>query len=260
MKKLSSLLLVFVSFLLIGCAKTEVKPQTTIKPSVTTALPTDNTQVKTVAPDASVTVYLVLTQVGLYNGAKGQDYAELGIENAIEFKGKVGDALPDGTKITASGGRGQFSSWVSYNGSGAPTAYTTIPNVDGKILYANWSEGDSENPITPVTPVEGECFYLKPNSNWLKDGARFAVYTFNGSETGIWFDMTDTDGDGIYEVSSENLRENIIFCRMNGSTTENNWDNRWNQTNDLALPSDGSNLYTVADGAWSQGDGSWSTK
>ena len=257
MKKLSSILLVFISFLLIGCAKTEVMPQTTTKRAVTTVSPSDNTQVVTVSPDADVTIYLVLTEVGLYNGAKGQDYAELGIENAIEFKGKVGDALPDGTKITASGSKGQFSSWVSYDGKGAPTAYTTIPNVDGKILYANWSEGDSENPITPV---EKECFYLKPNANWLKDGARFAVYTFNGSETGVWFDMTDSDGDGIYEISSENLKEKIIFCRMNGSKAENNWDNRWNQTNDLTLPTDGSNLYTVAEGAWSQGDGSWSTK
>ena len=36
----------------------------------------------------------------------------------------------------------------------------------------------------------------------------------------------------------------VIFCRMDGSTTENNWDNKWNQTVDLA-PTDDNNQFTV---------------
>ena len=47
---------------------------------------------------------------------------------------------------------------------------------------------------------------------------------------------------------------------MNPSTTANNWNNKWNQTADLVIPTDGKNLYTVAEGAWDKGAGTWSTK
>ena len=98
--------------------------------------------------------------------------------------------------------------------------------------------------------------YLKPNSNWTQANARFAAYFFgNGDE---WVSMTDSNGDGIYECTSPNKSyTNVIFCRMNPSSTTNSWDTKWDQTNDLTY--DGNkNLYTVAAGAWSKGSGSWS--
>lgn len=105
----------------------------------------------------------------------------------------------------------------------------------------------------------GEVLYLKPNSNWTQAGARFAAYFFNNS-TGknTWVSMTDSNGDGIYEVTAPSGNwANVIFCRMNPSTSANNWDNKWNQTSDLTY--DGTNnLYTVADGAWDNGGGTWS--
>lgn len=59
--------------------------------------------------------------------------------------------------------------------------------------------------------------------------------------------MTDTDNDGIYEADvPEGTWTGVIFCRMNGSTTDNNWDNKWNQTVDL-LPTGDNNLFTVTD-------------
>ncbi len=42
-------------------------------------------------------------------------------------------------------------------------------------------------------------------------------------------------GDNLYSVDIPEGFSNIIFCRMNGATTENNWGNKWNQTNDLAI-------------------------
>ena len=54
-------------------------------------------------------------------------------------------------------------------------------------------------------------------------------------------------GDGTYEVHLPEGYDygcNIIFCRMNPSTTANNWNNKWNQTSDLKTPTDGKNLYT----------------
>ena len=100
--------------------------------------------------------------------------------------------------------------------------------------------------------------YLAPNSNWKSDGARFAAYFFDNGET--WVDMTDSDGDGIYECSVPEGFPSVIFCRMNSGTTENNWNNKWNQTGNLTVPTDGKNLFTVPDTEWDNFTGSWSTK
>ncbi|MGN0509327.1 MAG: hypothetical protein ACI4GX_08825 [Ruminococcus sp.] len=99
--------------------------------------------------------------------------------------------------------------------------------------------------------------YLKPNSNWLKDSARFAVYLFQGS-TNTWTDMSDEDGDGYYEATlPEGEWEKIIFCRMNPNSTTNGWSTKWNQTSDLDIPDD-MNCYTVKDATWDKGGGEWS--
>ena len=97
--------------------------------------------------------------------------------------------------------------------------------------------------------------YLSPNSNWKQDNPRYAVYTWDGGDK--WFDMADTNGDGVYEVTIPAGIENIIFCRMNPATTANNWNNKWNQTSDLKYDST-KNHYTVAEGAWDKGAGTWS--
>ena len=105
----------------------------------------------------------------------------------------------------------------------------------------------------------GTTLYLKPNSNWTKDGARFAAYLCNGSSSAKWYSMSDCNGDGIYEmtVNSSESHKNVIFCRMNGRNQTNGWDNKWNQTSDLTW--DGTkNQYTVKDGTWDKGGGTWS--
>ena len=109
---------------------------------------------------------------------------------------------------------------------------------------------------TEAEPVK-EYIYLKPNSNWVVDNARFAVYTWIEGGEVKWYDMVDSDDDGIYEVEKSLLHNNIIFCRM-APNTSNNWESKWNQTSDLTLPSDGNNLYTIADGSWDNGNGTWS--
>ena len=99
--------------------------------------------------------------------------------------------------------------------------------------------------------------YMKPNANWKDAGARFAAYFFEG-DANTWVSLTDADGDGVYECSVPAGYSNLIFTRMNPSSSDNNWDNRWNQTSDLKIPSDGTNLYTVKEGTWDNGGGTWS--
>ena len=102
-----------------------------------------------------------------------------------------------------------------------------------------------------------EVLYLQPNSNWLQASARFAAYFYGNGET--WVDCTDSDGDGVYEVTVPSGYTSVIFCRMDPSTSTNSWDSKWNQTSDLTIPTDGTNCYTVEDGTWDAGNGSWST-
>ena len=99
--------------------------------------------------------------------------------------------------------------------------------------------------------------YLKPNSNWKKDNARFAAYFFGNGET--WVNMTLTTGEtDIYQVEAPTGYPNVIFCRMNPGAKENKWNNKWNQTSDLNVPTNSNTLYIVKENTWDKGGGSWS--
>ena len=120
--------------------------------------------------------------------------------------------------------------------------------VEGNLFFDNYVE-----PVAPSDVV----LYLQPNANWNLDGARFAAYFFGNGDT--WVDMTLVEGEtNIYAVTVPAGFENIIFCRMNPGVAANNWNNKWNQTEDLKVPTDGTNLYTVTENTWDNGGGVWS--
>ena len=139
--------------------------------------------------------------------------------------------------------------------------YVVEPGVDYTTVAEQTENG--EEPKQEEPEVTEKVVYLKPNSNWKQSNARFAAYFWGGTTGEKWVSMTDEDKDGIYEVHLPEGYDygcNIIFCRMNPSTTANNWNNKWNQTSDLKTPTDGKNMYTVKDGTWDKGGGSWSVK
>ena len=104
--------------------------------------------------------------------------------------------------------------------------------------------------------LQAKTLYLAPNENWKKDGARFAIYTFGNGEG--WYSMSAVNGaSGFYQATIDDKYPQVIFCRMNPATSENNWGNKWNQTSDLTLET-GKDLYTIAEGAWDKGAGTWS--
>ena len=136
--------------------------------------------------------------------------------------------------------------------------YVMADGVDYKTATEQTVNG--QEPVQEEPEVTDIAIYLKPNSNWKKDDARFAAYFWNNSGN-VWVSMADADNDGIYECclpEGYELGCNVIFCRMNPATTANNWNNKWNQTEDLKTPTDGKNLYTVKDGTWDKGGGEWS--
>lgn len=72
------------------------------------------------------------------------------------------------------------------------TADLSIP--DGKNLFTindgSWSEGTWGT----YSPAQAGTIYLKPNSNWKIDNARFSIYTF-GSDGEHWYSMTKINDD-----------------------------------------------------------------
>lgn len=115
---------------------------------------------------------------------------------------------------------------------------------------------------------ETKTYYFKPKDNyWNSADARFAAYVHNSTNDSYnWYDMKYEEALSCYSFTltlSDGYNE-VIFCRMNGSTTDNNWNNKWNQTPGKdkgyeKLPTDGKNYYILNDG-WDNCGGSWSTK
>ena len=117
---------------------------------------------------------------------------------------------------------------LKFGGNGEQTLSLTVPN-DDKMLYDMTSK--------TITKL-----YLKANSNWKADGARFAAYFFGNGEK--WVSMTAVAGQtDLYEVTipTDKSYPSVIFCRMNPNAATNEWGNRWNQTADLTIPTDGTN-------------------
>ena len=112
-----------------------------------------------------------------------------------------------------------------------------------------------------------KTYYFEPNGKWKSADARFAAYVHNSTNDSYnWYDMKYEEALSCYSFTltlSDGYNE-VIFCRMNGSTTDNNWDNKWNQTPGTdkgyeKLPTDGKNYYILNDG-WDNCGGSWTTK
>lgn len=110
------------------------------------------------------------------------------------------------------------------------TSYTTIKSVT----------------VTTPSPTT-QTIYLKPTNLWNADNARFAAYYFDDSSNYGWVDMTRTsDCEEVYVAQIPANYTNIIFCRMNPATKENNWTPEttlWNQTVDLSV--ENGKVYTI---------------
>lgn len=168
--------------------------------------------------------------------------------------------------VTATAENGTVEGFGEYE-EGAEATLTATP-AEG-YEFVNWTSGETEvstaNPFTfTVTSdttlvanfkeVEPVKLYLNAK-DWGYGDARFAAYFFDPAK---WVDMTKVEGEAyIYEVEVPAGYTQVIFVRMNGNTTENNWENKWNQTGNLTIPTDGKNMFKPDD--WDGKTTTWST-
>lgn len=123
--------------------------------------------------------------------------------------------------------------------------------------------GIAEMKYGTVTILEGvpTTLYFIPNTEWKQtgDAARFAAYLYGDTGASIWADMTLIDAEaGVYSfLVDRHLYDYVIFTRMNPATTENSWENRWNQSADITIPKD-MNCATMDEGYWDEATVVWS--
>lgn len=150
------------------------------------------------------------------------------------------------------------------------TADLLVPTGDDVCYVINadsWDAGywtsypptgaEPENPGTDnpgtVVPSDGVKVYLKPNSNWLEAGARFAAYLWETGRGEVWVNLVADTEAGVYTCTTPAGYSNIIFVRMDPSKPANTWDNKWGQTTDLFVPTGDSVCYVINDGSWDAG-------
>lgn len=165
---------------------------------------------------------------------------------------------------------GGISYKVSVNGGTAVSGRTfTVPSevgyftVDfiatdkaGNTTKREFTFYATSSDYTITTNIYNENKLYLNAQFWNSGGARFAAYFYNGNTSNKWVDMTNM-GNSIYSVEiPAGTWPNVIFCRMNGSTTANNWDNKWNQSPDLIVSGNTKKIYNVT--GWDK-TGSWSS-
>lgn len=107
-------------------------------------------------------------------------------------------------------------------------------------------------PVVTFEPevVEMKTVYMLPNSAWTSAKGRYAAYCWGTEFAHTWYDMTDADKDGVYEVEVPETCENIIFCCMSAANSANDWNNKIHQTEDLTMPTTENNCYIVHESKW----------
>lgn len=173
-------------------------------------------------------------------------------------------SVASGSKtITVKPSGGTFSTTATYYVSVLPT----LGAADAKQKLEIKSEGVvvksgnvhfTRNKIMNAKAIEVKYTYLKSSLVWNLSSPRYAAYFFEG-EAETWVDMTDSDSDGVYRAVIPEGYTNLIYCRMNPANKANNWDNKWNQSADLKVPTTSSNAYVIGIMQWDKGTGSWYT-
>ncbi|MBQ7530246.1 MAG: starch-binding protein [Paludibacteraceae bacterium] len=192
-----------------------------------------------------------VTSVSLYvknNGAKvGTLTAKQG-EVTIGSKANAA-ATSDWNVLTASGETGAGGSLV--------VSYEVEQASYISYIEVTYEEGGGTPDPEPTT----QTLYLKLSSDWAGWPAKYAAYYFDNETNGWSAFMSEVEGEtNIYTTTIPVDYSSVIFARFNSEATAPAWDsNKWSQTVNLTVPTDGKNLFTVTSGGTgSECDGTWS--
>lgn len=163
-----------------------------------------------------------------------------------------------------------FTGWTVNSVSVSTDNPVMVSVSDSGALSVNGTTISSLNDLVPNfeggTTGDTTTLYLKLNSDW-QAAARYEIYIFDSTDgTHYWYTMEKVD-DTIYKYSVPNEvinkvsgnEKNIIFVRSNPELPEHDWASKYNQTEDLKIPTNGDTKFTITSGSGDNYKGSWST-
>ena len=129
------------------------------------------------------------------------------------------------------------------------SAVTESDAVENEAVFTQTAE--------KATASAGKTLYLKPNANWIKSDARFAMYV-TGTDGSQWVSMKDL-GDGYYsaDVPAGNYTT-VQFARMDPKSETNSEATKWNYSGKMTIPTDKNDCFTLDVGQWNDATGEWS--
>ena len=171
----------------------------------------------------------------------------------------------DGGTVTTTAGGNPITSpaTLSY---GTSVKLTATPS--GENAFAQWvnEEGvkvSTANPYTfelkANTTIKAEfskptTVYLKPSSAWKEHNAHFAIYAWG--KTNSWVEMQEVDCEGeYYKANVPAGFSDFAFVRLKPVGADRysdvngglNWNNKWDQTGNLSVQTNGKNMYDIDD-------------
>ena len=121
---------------------------------------------------------------------------------------------------------------------------TVNSGLGGTFTFTLDYSSNADEPILAVT-YPRKTIYLVPNSDWLSNNAKFAYYYYGASGGTGWTDFIAANECGMAAEIPQWNGITVIAVRFNPTkVSTGNWDDKWNQTNDIALTAD-KNLITI---------------
>ena len=145
------------------------------------------------------------------------------------------------TLTATASGENAFAQWVDENGSplssNNPYTFNIKDDITAKAVFSQ-----------PTT------VYFKPSDNWKEANAHFAIYAWGKFESWVELEKIDCHGN-YYKADVPAGFSDFAFVRLipssdpayNSNNNGYNWENKWNQTENLIVPTDGKKMYDVAD-------------
>ena len=143
---------------------------------------------------------------------------------------------------------------------------SSYSNVYVGVFYEGTTAVRCIDDLTLVTQ-DGEIastgtFYLALSADWAGWPAKYSMYYFKSENDANGFSAFMTavpDTTNIYTGTIPDGYDKMIFVRHDGEASEPTWENKWSQTVNLDVPTNGDNLFTVVSGGTgNECNGTWS--
>ena len=196
-----------------------------------------------------------------------RDWNQVNLHLWVDYEGNDNDITLTGDwpgVVLTKNASGKYEYSISAQYIGQRIGYILSNNGNNQTSDATFNLSHSVNELTiEALPDPGVTYdlYLDVTQCWRDDNnQRFAAYFYTDNVGSEWVDMQKIS-DTLYGVNIPDTKyKKVIFVRLNPSTTENNFNsgNKYNQTGDLTIPTDGKNLFIMT--SWDGQTSGWSVK